>query len=169
MCANLLLIKDVGQVNAYTQATESLNDAIQGLDGVVVVLILAAAALAFVVMYNLTNINIGERIREIATLKVLGFTKLEMAEYVFRENILLSCLGILLGLVGGIFLHRFVMSTVEVEGMMFGRQIFPLSYAIAVGLTFLFTTVVNFVMLPSTEQDRYGGILKNRGINRSRV
>jgi putative ABC transport system permease protein len=146
--ANLLAIKDVGQVSAYTQATESLNDAIQGLDGVVIVLILAAAALAFVVMYNLTNINLGERIREIATLKVLGFNRLELAEYVFRENVLLSLLGVIVGCGAGILLHRFVMSTVEVEGMMFGRQISPMSFVLSIGLTLVFTTIVNFVMLP---------------------
>ncbi len=148
ICEKILAMPNVGQVNAYTQATETMSSAIKGLDGVVWVLIIAAAALAFVVMYNLTNINIGERIREIATLKVLGFTKREVAEYVFRENLLLSLLGIILGCAFGIWLHRYVMTTVEVEGMMFGRQIFLLSFGISVLLTFLFTTVVNFVMLP---------------------
>ena len=148
ICEQVLAMQNVSQVNAYTQSTETMSNAIKGLDGVVWVLIIAAAALAFVVMYNLTNINIGERIREIATLKVLGFTKREVAEYVFRENLLLSLLGIALGCAFGIWLHRYVMTTVEVEGMMFGRQIYPLSFGISVLLTFLFTTVVNFVMLP---------------------
>ncbi len=148
ICEKILALPDISQVNAYTQATETMSNAIKGLDGVVWVLILAAAALAFVVMYNLTNINIGERIREIATLKVLGFTRVEVAEYVFRENILLSLLGIALGCGFGIVMHRFVMTTAEVEGMMFGRQIYPLSFGISILMTFLFTTVVNFVMLP---------------------
>jgi putative ABC transport system permease protein len=146
--ADILLLDNVTQARAFNRARDMLKDTVKGLNSVVLVLIVTAAALAFVVMYNLTNINIGERIREIATLRVLGFTKRELAQYVFRENILLSLLGIVMGTVVGFALHRYVMTTVEVHGMMFARQILPLSYLISYALTLLFTMLVNIVMLP---------------------
>lgn len=148
LCEYILTLPNTSQVSAYTNVTEAIADTVAGLDSVVWVLILTAMALAFVVMYNLTNINIGERIREIATLKVLGFTRREVAMYVFRENILLSLLGIGLGSGFGIILHKFVMTSLEVEGTMFGRQIFPMSFLVAAAMTFAFTMLVNFAMLP---------------------
>lgn len=85
-------------------------------------MIVCAAALAFVVLYNLTNINVAERIREIATIKVLGFTEKESANYVYRENIVLSIIGIAVGLVMGIFLSNYIVSTIEMDIVMFGRS-----------------------------------------------
>ena len=148
LCKSVLTLPNISQVSAYTQVTEAIEDTVSGLDSVVWVLIITAMALAFVVMYNLTNINIGERIREIATLKVLGFNRREVALYVFRENILLSLIGIVLGSGFGIVFHRLVMTSVEVAGTMFGRQIYPQSFLVAAALTFAFTMLVNFVMLP---------------------
>ena len=116
------------------------------VDSVVVVLIVAAAALAFVVLYNLTNINIAERAREIATLKVLGFTRKEVNAYIFRETMILSVIGAAVGLVLGIFLEAFVVQTAEVDQVMFGREIHALSFAIAFALTLVFTVLVMLAM-----------------------
>lgn len=113
---------------------------------VVWVLIISAGLLAFVVLYNLTNINVNERLTEIATIKVLGFRNHEVYDYVFRENILLSVLGTILGLFLGIFLHHYIMRTVEVDYVMFVRSIRPISYLYAAVLTMLFTTLINHFM-----------------------
>jgi putative ABC transport system permease protein len=110
------------------------------------VLIVAAGALAFVVLYNLNNININERRRELATIKVLGFYSNELAAYVYRENIILTVIGSIFGIVFGIILHRFVIETVEIDLVMFGRTIDFSSYVYSVLLTFLFSAIVNFVM-----------------------
>ncbi len=113
---------------------------------VVYVLIIAAALLAFIVLYNLTNINITERIREIATLKVLGFTQREVQQYIFREIVILSILGAFVGLVLGVFLENFVVVTAEVEAVMFGRTIHWDSFVYAFLLTMAFTFIVTIFM-----------------------
>jgi len=125
---------------------EEFNKMIGSLNFVVLVLILSAGALAFVVLYNLTNINITERIREIATIKVLGFRDKEVSAYVYRENIILTVIGTLGGLLLGFVLHRFVMGTMEIDTMMFGKNIKPLSYLLSAILTMTFTIVVNLFM-----------------------
>ena len=125
---------------------DTINDMLSNMDAVVMVIVLGAALLAFVVIYNLNNINIGERKRELATLKVLGFYDPEVAAYVFRENVILTFLGILLGLAFGKLLHAYVITTVEVELIMFGREIRGLSYLWSALLTFLFSMVVNAIM-----------------------
>jgi putative ABC transport system permease protein len=106
----------------------------------------SAGLLAYIVLYNLNNINITERRRELATLKVLGFYPMEVASYVYRENVFLTICGVLLGMVFGIFLHRFVVLTLEVDIMMFGRTIHPASYVYSVLITFLFAIFVNGLM-----------------------
>ena len=113
-----------------------------------VVIVLCAAALAFIVLYNLTNININERVREIATIKVLGFHQNEVAAYVFREINILSVLGSLAGLGMGKALHAFVMAQVRIDSMTFACRIAPLSYGISVALTLLFTLVISMGMRP---------------------
>ncbi len=113
---------------------------------IVVVLVIAAGMLAFVVLYNLTNVNISERLREIATIKVLGFYDLEVAEYVYRENILLTVIGSLCGLILGIGLHRLIMNLAEMENVMFGRNIDASSFVISFAITLLFGLIVNLVM-----------------------
>ena len=116
--------------------------------GIVVVLVVSAAALAFIVLYNLTNINIEERIREIATLKVLGFTRRETNAYIFREIILLAIIGGALGLVLGVFLEGFVVTTAEVDQVMFGRSIHPPSFVWGYVLTLVFSAISMLLMLP---------------------
>ena len=110
------------------------------------VLIISAGLLAFVVLYNLNNINITERRRELATIRLLGFYDLELAMYVYRENILLTLIGIVAGIFMGNVLHRFVIETVEVDLIMFGRVIHPVSYLWGILLTFLFAFIVNVAM-----------------------
>lgn len=119
---------------------------IASLNYVILVIILCAGALAFVVLYNLTNINITERQREIATIKVLGFFDREVSAYIYRETALLTLMGCALGLVLGIFMHLFVIQTVEVELVMFGRDIHALSFVWSAALTLAFSLVVNLVM-----------------------
>jgi len=123
-----------------------LSNVLVSLNIVVWVLIISAGALAFVVLYNLNNININERRRELATIKVLGFYHKEMAAYVYRENIILTIIGATVGILFGIVLHRYVITTVEIELVMFGRNIDPSSFLYSILLTFLFSGFVNFVM-----------------------
>ena len=113
------------------------------LNSVVYILIICAGLLAFVVLYNLSNINISERIRELATIKVLGFYDKEVYDYVAREVIVLTIIGILLGLIGGYFLSNFVISTCETEALRFPRIILPQSYLYAALITTAFTIIVN--------------------------
>lgn len=137
---------DVMVINFTSYVIKSFEDMIKSLNTVVLVMIVCAAALAFVVLYNLTNINVAERTREIATIKVLGFSNSESANYVYRENTVLSILGIILGIVMGIFLSYFVVSTVEMDIVMFGRRIKNISYIYAIAFTFIFTLMVNLFM-----------------------
>ena len=115
------------------------------LDLVVIVVVLCAGVLAVIVLYNLTNININERIREIATIKVLGFNAGENSAYVFKENILLSVFGAGLGLIGGKFLLDFVISQIKIDMVWFTVLTEPVSYFWSIGLTLLSALVVNFV------------------------
>ena len=132
---------------SYTSSTAGQVERMLGSLGAVIwVLIISAGMLAFVVLYNLNNINITERQRELATLKVLGFYDGEVSQYVFRENILLSIIGILVGAVFGIFLHRYVITTVEVDAVMFGRNIKTPSFIYSGIITFGFSMFVNMVM-----------------------
>ena len=123
-----------------------IDDMLQALNIVIVVLIVSAGLLAFVVLYNLNNINITERKRELATLKVLGFYDMEVAEYVYRENVILTILGILAGAGIGLALHQYIIHTVEVDMMMFGRTVFPRSYLFSGLLTLVFSLFVNYMM-----------------------
>lgn len=123
-----------------------IDDMLQALNIVIVVLIVSAGLLAFVVLYNLNNINITERKRELATLKVLGFYDMEVAEYVYRENVILTILGILAGAGIGLALHQYIIHTVEVDMMMFGRTVFPRSYLFSGLLTLVFSVFVNYMM-----------------------
>ena len=125
---------------------KTFSNMMESLNSVIFVLILSAGALALVVLYNLTNINVNERIRELATLKVLGFYDKEVSSYINRENTASSILGVLIGLLLGIFLHHFVVATAEVEIVMFSRDILPLSYLLAAVLTLAFTWIVNFLL-----------------------
>lgn len=133
-------------VSYTTDLREQVDNMLGALDEVIVVLIISAGMLAFVVLYNLNNINITERQRELATLKVLGFYNGEVAMYVYRENIVLTVLGAVFGIVLGKFLHGFIIVTVEIESVMFGRNIDLSSFIYGFLLTILFSLLVNGVM-----------------------
>ncbi len=125
---------------------DTFSDSIQSINGVIYVLIIAAGLLCIVVLYNLINVNICERRKELATLRVLGFYKSETQNYIFRETNILSFLGALVGLVLGIWLHSVVVKTIEVNHIMFGREIKPLSYIIALAISVVFTLLVDLIM-----------------------
>ena len=125
---------------------ERIGSMMASLDVIVVVVIFCAAGLAFIVLYNLTNINITERIREIATIKVLGFYKKETASYVFRENVMLTVLGTAVGFLLGFWLHRIVMNKIQVDMISFDIYIKPASYVYSGLLTVAFAWFVDKVM-----------------------
>lgn len=132
---------------SYTSSTvDMVERMLSTLGSVIVVLIVSAGMLAFVVLYNLNNINITERQRELATLKVLGFFDMEVSQYVMRENILLTIAGILAGSGVGILLHRYIIMTIEVDAVMFGRNIRPVSFLYCAALTCIFSVIVNISM-----------------------
>lgn len=143
---SLLEVDGVAGLTQMSSMRSSLDDTIASINYVVYVIILCAGMLAFVVLYNLMNINITERTKEIATIKVLGFFEREVEAYVYRESNVLTVIGMLLGLVGGIFLHMFIMRTVEVDMVMFGRDIKPLSFVLSAVLTVVFSLLVNLGM-----------------------
>lgn len=147
--AEKLLAQDGVLASIFTtDKLESVRDMFEQLNIIVYVLVASAGALAFAVLYNLTNINIAERVRELATIKVLGFTKREVSDYIMRESFLLTLIGIGVGLVLGVFLHRFVMQTAEVDMILFSLHISKLSYALAGALTLLFASLVFLLMRP---------------------
>ena len=141
--ADLMALDGVDSYSYIATLRDNFTDSMEAIDYAVVIIITAAAALAFVVLYNLTNINITERVRELATLKVLGFFDREVTAYVYRENLFLTLFGIVLGLVMGRFLHAWMVLTVEVEMVMFGRTAPPYAYWLAAGLTVVFSIAVN--------------------------
>jgi len=140
---DLMAMDGVDSYSYIATLRDNFTDSMEAIDYAVVIIITAAAALAFVVLYNLTNINITERVRELATLKVLGFFDREVTAYVYRENLFLTLFGIVLGLVLGRFLHAWMVLTVEVELVMFGRAAPPYAYWLAAALTVLFSVAVN--------------------------
>ena len=146
MAAALMQIDNVSNVTVNLDTMERIGSMMASLDIIVVTVILCAAGLAFIVLYNLTNINITERIREIATIKVLGFYKKETASYVFRENLLLSAMGMALGLVLGKFLHSFVMNEIQVDMISFDVYVKSVSYVYSAVLTIGFAWLVGKVM-----------------------
>lgn len=146
LSGELLKNSDITSIIYTDSIIDNFSQQISGLDAVVYIMILAAGALAFVVLYNLTNINISERIREVATIKVLGFYNREVNMYVFRENIVMTLIGIVFGLILGFFLSGFMVRTIEMDMVMFGRNIDVSSYIISTLLTIVFTLFVNWVM-----------------------
>lgn len=143
---DVLAMDGVKTVTYNDETINSYRSMLKSVDSVVVVLVVAAALLAFVVLYNLTNINITERVREIATLKVLGFTPHEVNAYIYRETMLLSLIGAFVGLFLGIAMEGYVVITAEVDQVMFGREIHILSFIIAFALTMLFSVIVTLAM-----------------------
>ena len=144
--ARLLGLDEVTSVTFTEDATKTVLNMLNSVNAVVVVVVICAAALALVVLYNLSNINIAERVKEIATIKVLGFYDREVSAYVNRESTVLTVVGALIGLWVGTILHRYVVYTVEVDYVMFGRTVDPSSYFYALALTLLFGAAVNLLM-----------------------
>ena len=136
---------EVGSITLQSTAMGIMDSTMNSLNYVVVILIVSAGLLAFVVLYNLSNVNISERIRELATIKVLGFYDNEVYSYISRETVLLTLIGILLGIFGGYFLTNFIMSTCETDMLRFSKIIEPLSYVYSIGITIIFTLIVNIV------------------------
>ncbi len=144
----MLECEGVTTISLVEEMKQSFHNMVTSINYIIIVLIISAGLLAFVVLYNLMNINITERERELATIKVLGFYEGEVGAYVFRETLILSLLGAAAGLVLGIFLHGFVVRTAEVDMAMFGREIYPSSFVNALILTMVFSFIVCLAMLP---------------------
>ena len=130
----------------------SFANTMERLNYVIVLVIASAAALAFIVLFNLNNINITERIREIATLKVMGFNRRETGAYVTRENIMLVSMGYIVGIPLGVLLHRYVMSQIAMDIVKYDMRILPMSYLYALGFVLLFSTIVNLIMRAKIEK-----------------
>lgn len=146
MAKQLMENPEIANVSFLSKSRDALNDTVQSLNIIMWVLIVSAGLLAFIVLYNLTNINISERIRELSTIKVLGFYDGEVVRYVYRENILLTLMGIGLGLFLGKIEHGYILQTVELDMTMFSPDIQPLSYLYASLITLFFTLVVGVIM-----------------------
>lgn len=162
-CAEALT-HDVDGVRGVTLSVDTkarMSSMMDGLLVVVAAIILCAGLLAFIVLYNLTNINISERIREIATLKVLGFYPNEAAHYVFRENLILTGTGAVFGLGLGVALHAFVMNAIKVDMMYFKPHISFLSFAVSIAITFVFAMIVNAIMRRRIDNIDMAGALKS--------
>lgn len=144
--ANLMKLDEVSAVTVNQDIRKRFDSMMSSLNYIVLLIIICAAALAFIVLYNLTNINITERIREIATIKVLGFYRNETSSYVFRENMVLTAIGAGIGLIPGYFLHNFIMLRINVDMVAFDIRILPASYLYSIILTFIFNFMVNTVM-----------------------
>ena len=134
---------EVSGVSVISNLTSQIDNMMSSLNYVVIILIVSAGLLAFVVLYNLQNVNISERIRELATIKVLGFYDKEVYSYVARETILLTIIGTILGLIGGYFLNAFILKTCEINMLRFKPTIEPISYIYAIVLTTGFSIIVN--------------------------
>ena len=149
---SVMALDGVAGIGFVSATVKWANDTLSSLNTIVLIVLASASLLAFVVLYNLNSINIAERQRELATLKVLGFYDKEVASYVYRENILLTIIGVLFGIFVGIVLHRYVIMSIEVDMLMFGRSIAWQSYIYGSLITLGFSAIVNLVM--------YSGIKK---------
>ncbi len=146
VATELMKYNDINAVVDAEQTINTFDELFDCLNLVIAIFIISAALLAFIVLYTLTSININERRREIASLKVLGFYDRESTSYVSRENYIITAIAIVVGLIIGVYLHRIVVGQAEVNVVMFGRVIEPLSYVFAVGMTLVFAIIVNVVM-----------------------
>ena len=141
-----LQVDGVASVNIMSEAIKAIDDMLGSLNYVVIILIVASALLAFVVLYNLANINIGERKREIATLKVLGFFDKEIDNYINKESITFTVIGIFIGLIFGYFLTDMVVISVEIDKLKFIRNILPISYVYSAIISATFSLIVNSII-----------------------
>ena len=143
LASGLVALDGVTTVSLNEDTRHTFSSSLESVDYAVILIIVCAAALAFVVLYNLTNINITERMREMATLKVLGFYDRELSAYIYRENVILTVFGVALGMLMGRALHQWLILTVEIDLLMFGRVLQGKSYAWAAALTVVFSLLVN--------------------------
>lgn len=146
LASDLIELPAVLALTFSRDSQDDFNEVIENLNYVVLLVIVCAALLAFIVLYNLTNINVTERIREIATIKVLGFYDNEVSSYVYRENMILTVMGSFIGLGLGVWLHAFVISVAETDAAMFGRTLPPWVFLASFFVTVLFSLIVNFIM-----------------------
>ena len=144
--SDLMKYDSINAVAFQSDIISSFERVINVVGIIIMIFIIAAGALAFVVLYNLTNINIAERHRELATIKVLGFTNIEVSNYIYRENTVLTIVGIIIGIFGGIGLHKLMIEYVKVDAIMFVQNIVWYDYLIAVGITLVFAVIVNLIM-----------------------
>lgn len=146
ICEDYLAMDSVSGVSDIAALKDKFSDILTSFDAITLVLIICAGALTFIVLFNLNNINISERRRELATLKVLGFHDIELSQYIYRENVLITIIGIALGVLGGILLNSFVVKSVEVDIVMFGREIYFASYVKSILLAAVFAAIVNVIV-----------------------
>ena len=147
--ATLSTLKSISGINSVTfknMIRVDYNKSVNSVNAVVVILTVSAGILAFVVIYNLTNINISERRRELATIKLLGFYDHELAFYIYRENMILTVIGSIIGIPTGIFIDKFVILTAETNSLMFLNKISPIYFVYSIMLTIVFSILVNLVM-----------------------
>ena len=144
--AELMNYSDINAVAFISDTIDSLNEVINVLSFVILIFVISAGILAYIVLYNLTNINISERHRELATIKVLGFHDKEVSEYIYRENVILTLIGIILGLGAGVIIHKLLIVFCSVDAVMFVQTLTWYSYLIATGLTAVFALIVNAIM-----------------------
>lgn len=157
-------ISDMGNVlsvSVIRDMRERVSGMMDNMDYIIALIIACAGSLAFIVLYNLTNINITERIREIATIKVLGFYAKETADYVFRENLILTAFGAIVGLLLGKWLHQFVMYNIQIDMVSFKTIITPMSYLLSLIFTFAFAMFVNGIMFFKLEKINMAESLKS--------
>lgn len=159
--AKISELDGVTMVTILLDVRQRFTSMMSSLNYVVLLVVVSAGLLAFIVLYNLTNINITERIREIATIKVLGFYPLETASYVFRENMILTVIGAFVGLILGKYLHRFVMDNIDIDMVSFQVQILPKSYGYSFLLTIAFAVIVDMVMYMKLEKINMAESLKS--------
>lgn len=161
MSAQISKDRNVMSLMLVNDIKERMSSMMSSLNYIVILIIVCAAGLAFIVIYNLTNINITERIREIATIKVLGFSRREASAYVLRENLALTAIGALVGLGLGVLLHSFVMSQIVIDLVSFRVRILPLSFMYSIALTFMFNLLVNIFMELKLERINMAESLKS--------
>lgn len=159
--AKILDCEGVSAVSSAREMRDRVGAMMSSLDYIVWMVVVCSGALAFIVLYNLTNININERIREIATIKVLGFYRGESASYVFRENMMLTVMGAVVGLPAGALLHAYIVSQIRVDLMYFAPRVFPMSYVYAFGFTLLFAVIVDVFMYFKLERINMAEALKS--------
>lgn len=154
--------QDAAQTAIQSNQTKTtINTILDGLDNIVLIIVVASSALSFVVLFTLTNINVSERTRELATLRALGFYKKETVMYIYRETILLTIVGILVGFIGGYYLHHFIMSTLPPNNAMADMTLYWTNFGLSTVLTLIFAFIVMLIMARKTSKTDMLSALKS--------